>query len=280
MNQNISPKRGAAIAGFSALVLLVLTAAFDNQWLDNWRETQAGDGGSTAHSWFAGPVRALSALAWRATKVDGEPGRLYFGMLAEPLIAVLLTFLLLMLVCRGVGAQRGRWALFLGGWFVTGVAASVALIAGTGIAGIAVAGGKIDPDAGTYFGRGDVYYTLITFGLFFGMFAGWLVGFTAVLVYGSTEGSQNDGDERATREYPSPVIDYSDYSPPSYSPTSSSSASGPTGSNDDYSFTPTSPYSSNEPTPGYSGYDPGNAPTEVSAPRPESDPYGGGGRPH
>lgn len=278
MAQNISPRRGAAIAGSAALVLLVSVAAFDNQWLDHWRAGRGADGGDSTHSWFAGAVRGLSALGWRATKGSGEPGRVYFAMMAEPLIAVLLTFLLVMLVCRGVAAERGRWSLFLGSWFVTGLAAAMALLAGSGIGGTGIAGGTADLTGGTYFSRGEIYYTLIAMGLGFGLFAGWLVGFVAVLVYGSTEGSDDD-QPGSTREYSSPAIDYSDYSP-----TSSASAGLP-GANEDYSFTPTSPYSpsssssSSSESAGhgtYGGYSSANAPTEVTSPvSREDDPYGG-----
>ncbi|MBS2546850.1 hypothetical protein KGQ19_08205 [Catenulispora sp. NL8] len=274
MAQNISARRGAAIAGFAALVLLALLAAFDNQWTQHWRNGRSAENGNAAHSWIAGPVRGLSALAWRATKESGEPSRLFYGMLAEPVIAVVLTFLLLMLVCRGVGAERGRWSLFLGSWFVTGLAASIALIAGSAIAGLRVAAGLADDPANARFGRGDIYYALIALGLAFGLFAGWLVGFVAVLVYGSTEGGAQE--ERATREYPSPAMDYSDYSPSSVSSSSASPGSpDPESASEDYSFSPTSPYSSGDPTPGYSGYESANAATETNAPPQERDPYGG-----
>jgi hypothetical protein len=278
MAQNISPRRGAAIAGSAALVLLVAVAAFDNQWLDHWRAGRGADGGDSTHSWFAGAVKGLSALGWRATKESGEPSRVYFAMMAEPLIAVLLTFLLVLLVCRGVTAERGRWSLFLGSWFVTGLAAAMALLAGSAIGGTGVAGGTADPTGSTYFSRGEIYYTLIAMGLAFGLFAGWLVGFVAVLVYGSTEGSDDDR-AGSTREYPSPAIDYSDYSP------SSAASAGLPSANEDYSFAPTSPYSSSGPSSpaspssesaGYGGYASANAPTEMTSPASkENDPYGG-----
>jgi hypothetical protein len=257
MAQNISARRGAAIAGFATLVLLALLAAFDNQWLATWRAGRSAEGGNQAHSWVAGPVRGLSALAWRATKGAGEPTRVFFGVLAEPLIAVVLTFLLLLLVCRGVGAERGRWSLFLGSWFVTGLAACVALIAGSAIAGTGIASGLADTAGSTRFGRGDLYYTLITLGLAFGLFAGWLIGFVAVLVYGSTEIPEG---ERDTREYEAPS--YADYAS---SAVSSSAPSSGAGSSDDYSFNPTSPY----------GRQSANERTEISTPPQESDPYGG-----
>lgn len=266
MAQNISARRGAAIAGFATLVLLVLLAAFDNQWLGRWRAGRSAEGGDAAHSWVAGPVRGLSALAWRATKQAGEPTRIFVGVLAEPLIAAVLTFLLLLLVCRGVGAERGRWALFLGSWFVTGLAACAALIAGSAIAGTAVASGLADGSGTTRFGRGEVYYTLISLGLAFGLFAGWLIGFVAVLVYGSTEIA--DG-ERDTREYEVPS--YADYTSPSgYSSSSSRYSSSSDGnSNEDYPFSPNSSGSS-----GSSGYASPHAPTESATPQ-EHDPYGG-----
>lgn len=251
MTQNISARRGAAIAGFASLVLLALLAAFDNQWLDKWRAGRSADGGSAAHSWFAGPVRGLSAPAWRATKQAGEPTRVFVGVLAEPVITVVLTFLLLLLVCRGVGAERGRWALFLGSWFVTGLAAAAALIAGSGIAGTAVAAGTTNGEGTNLFGRGDVTYTLIAFGLAFGLFAGWLVGFAAVLVYGSTETAE---DERTTQEYETPS--YIDYGPTS--PYSSGHSSSP------YSSEPSSSYESETAT------------TKITTPPHESNPYGGG----
>jgi hypothetical protein len=252
MAQNISARRGATIAGFATLVLLVLVAAFDNQWTGHWREGRSAEAGDTTHSWIAAPVRGLSALAWRLTKEAGEPSRLFYGTLAAPVIAVVLTFLMLLLVCRGVGAERGRWSLFLGSWFVTGLAAAVALIVGASIAGIGDAQAK----------RGDVYYTLISLGLAFGLFAGWLVGFVAVLVYGSTEVAE---DERATREYEAPsYADYASSAASSYAPSSGASSS------EDYSFNPTSPYAS-----GYSAHEPADTPTEISTPPQENDPYGG-----
>jgi hypothetical protein len=251
MVQNISARRGAAIAGFATLALLALLAAFDNQWLRHWRMSQSSDNGSTAHSWSAGPIRGLSALAWRATKEAGQSGRVFFGAAAQPVIALVLTFLLLLLVCRGVGAQRGRWALFLGAWFATGLAAAAALIAGSAIAGAAITPGLAQSSGYAEFGRGDLYYALVTNGLAFGLFAGWLVGFVAVLVYGSTEGAADTDDTRTTQEYP-------------------------TSSPDDYSFTPTSPYSSG---PSYGGYESPTAPTEVMPlPPQENHPYGGGER--
>jgi uncharacterized membrane protein YgcG len=260
MAQNISARRGATIAGFAALVLLVLVAAFDNQWTGHWREGRSAENGDTTHSWISAPVRGLSALAWRATKEAGEPSRLFYGTLAAPLIAVVLTFLLLLLVCRGVGAERGRWSLFLGSWFVTGLAAAVALIAGASIAGIGDAQAE----------HGDVYYTLISLGLAFGLFAGWLVGFAAVLVYGSTEIAEED---RTTREYPTNPLD--DYS---FSPTSPYS-SGSSGSSGSGSGSGSLGASESSVTPGYSGYggyESANSPT----PPEEHDPYGGGARPY
>lgn len=260
MAQNISARRGATIAGFAALVLLVLLAAFDNQWLNHWRAGRSAANGDAVHSWFASPVAGLGALAWRATKEAGEPSRIFFGMLAEPVIAVALTFGLLMLVCRGVGAERGRWSLFLGSWFVTGLAAAAALIAGSAIAGTGVAGGVADTSANIQWGRGDIYYTLLTLGLAFGLFAGWLVGFVAVLVYGSTSPSE---DVSSTREFSAPETDHSDYSSASSSASSSSSSMvGASRSSENYSFAPTSPYSS------------ASATTEITPPQ-EEDPYGG-----
>lgn len=268
MSQNISARRGVAIAGFAALVLVVFLAAFDNQWTAGWREGRSASGGDATHSWISGPVRGLSVLAWRATRQSGESSRVFYGTLAEPVIAVVLTFLLVMLVCRGVGARRGRWPLFLGAWFATGLAACAALIAGSGIGGIGIAYGAVDSTGPAQFGRGDIYYTLIVLGLAFGLFAGWLVGFAAVLTYGSTEASAATADaEATTREYPSSAIDYSDYAPPA------ATASGPS---EDYAFSPTSPYPSSDPTPGYSGYEAANAPTEVTTPPQENGPYGGG----
>jgi len=94
--------------------------------------------------------------------------------------------------------------------------------------------------------------------------AGWLIGFVAVLVYGSTEVAE---DERATREYEPPA--YADYAP---SATSSAAPSSGASSSEDYSFSPTSPYA-----PGSSGYEAASAsaPTEITTPPQESEPYGG-----
>jgi hypothetical protein len=281
MVQNISARRGAKIAVSAALVLLILLAAFDNQWTSHWRGGRSTEGGNATHSWIAGPVKGLSALAWRATKEAGEPARVFFGMMAEPVIAVVLTFLLLMVVCRGVAAQRGRWTLFLGSWFVTGLAAAIALIAGSAIAGTGIAAGLTDGPGSTQFGRGDIYYALIAMGLAFGLFAGWLVGFVAVLVYGSTEVAEQMSTTSTTQEYEPPA--YADYSSSAASSAAPSSGAGPS---EDYSFTPTSPYSSDSSgasgpsgasggAAGYGGHESANAPTEITTPPQESDPYGG-----
>jgi hypothetical protein len=257
MAQNISARRGVKIAGFAALVLLVLVAAFDNQWTEKWRAARAAGGGNTLHSWTSGPVKGLSVLEWRATKLSGEPTRIYAGMLSLPVITALLAFLLLLAVCRGVGAERGRWTLFLGSWFATGLAAALALIAAAAIAGSAAFAGVFEDGGSTSFSRGDTYYGLLESGLVFGLFAGWLVGFVAVLVYGSTESSE---ELSSTREYAPPAFDYS--------PAGSSS-------DQDYSFTPTTPYSGS--SAGYGGYgSAAEAPTEVTTKPQESDPFGGG----
>jgi hypothetical protein len=237
--QNISGRRGAVIAWLGALVLLVLIAAFDNQWFEAWRARQ------DRNSWLATPVRSLSALEWRATPVSGEPSRLFAGTLSAALVAVVLTGLLTMLVCRGVGSERGRWALFLGTWMATCVAAGLALIAGIVIAG----------QDSVRFDLGTTYTGEFGYGLQCGFYAGWLVGFAAVLIYGSTPGM--DGIV-ADSEYDTP----SDYDYGSAVPSAS------------YSYSPTSPYSHGTGSGygGYGGYSSGEETTQVPPPQ---DPYGG-----
>jgi hypothetical protein len=240
--QNISGRRGGVISWAAALVLLVLIAAFDNQWIETWRAER------TTNSWLAMPVRALSSVAWRATPADGEPTRVFAGALVAAVLTVLITGLLAMLVCRGVGAERGRWALFFGTWTVTGLAAGISLIAG-----ILVAGDKsVDLSLGTTYGG------LLGLGFQFGLYAGWLTGFAAVLVYGSTPGM--DGFV-VDSEYDTPTgYDYGTAVP---------SAS--------YSYSPTSPYS-NGPG-GYGNYgeyrDHGGEETTQTQVTPPHDPYGG-----
>lgn len=261
MTQNLSARRGALIAGISALVLLALIAAFDNQGTRTWRVGRMNQDGDTAHSWTSGPVTALSALDWRATPATGEPTRVFAGFLAAALLTAVLTFLLVLLVCRGVAAARGRWALFAGTWFATAIAAGLALIAGTAIAGTSIGIGTAGTLGDTPFSRGDTYYSLLTVGLFFGLFAGWLVGLVAVLVYSAT--SDSDGME-ITREYPPPDYDYGAANP----------APGP-----DYSFNPSSPYSpSHSPNREYGGNEASSTPTQIVPPPQENDPYGGGSR--
>ncbi|MFL6112906.1 MAG: hypothetical protein ACJ786_16355 [Catenulispora sp.] len=258
MTQNLSARRGALIAGISALVLLALIAAFDNQGTRSWRIGRMGRNGDTLHSWTSAPVTALSALDWRATPATDEPARHFAGVLAAAALTAVLTFLLVLLVCRGVAATRGRWALFAGTWFATALAAGLALIAGTAIAGTSTGAEVTDASGGAQFSRGDLYYGLLTLGLFFGLFAGWLVGLVAVLVYGVTNDS--DGTE-ITREYPPSDYDYGAANP----------AAGP-----DYSVSPSSPYS---PDPGYGGYQPPSAPTRIMpTPPQENDPHSGGNR--
>lgn len=258
MTQNLSARRGALIAGISALVLLALIAAFDNQGTRSWRVGHMKQDRDTAHSWISGPVTALSALDWRATPDSGESTRIFAGVLAAAALTAVLTFLLVMLICRGVAAARGRWALFTGAWFATAVAAGLALIAGTAVAGTSIGIGTADALGGTRFSRGDTYYSLLTVGLLFGLFAGWLVGLVAVLVYSAT--SDSDGTE-ITREYP--PADYG------YGVADPAPAPAP-----DYSYNPPSPHPSARE---YGGYEAPSTPTRITPPQ-ENDPYDGGNR--
>jgi hypothetical protein len=257
MTENISARRGGLIAAFSALVLLVLIAAFDNQGTRSWRLARiTGDDDATAHSWTAGPIQSLSALDWRATPASGEPTRIFFGFLAAAVLAVLFTFLLIQLFCRGVAAGRGRWALFAASWFATAAAAGLAVVAGSAITGTSLVLGAAGP-AGTRFSRGDTYYVMLNSGLLFGLFAGWLVGLVAIITYGITE----DGDEETSgRDWGSPSgYDYGSATP----------ASGP-----NYSFSPGSPYSPPAPDHGGEQESSPSAPTQNPPPQ-ENDPYGG-----
>lgn len=202
MTETVSARRAALIAAFSALALLVLIAAFDNQGTRTWRlDRITGTEDDTAHSWTAGPVQALSTFDWRATPASGEPARVFLGFLSAAVLAVLFTFLLVLLVCRGVAAGRGRWALFAGSWFATGAAAGLAVVAGSAVAGASLAIGAADP-AGTRFARGDTYYQMLNAGLLFGLFAGWLVGLVAVVAYGITEDAHyaDDADDDVAEE--------------------------------------------------------------------------------
>jgi hypothetical protein len=216
--QNVTARRGAAISAIAATILLILIAAFDNQWLEKWRAARIGGGADApgVDSWVALPVSRLDALAWRATKAHGESTRDYASQLTAAVLTALFAGLLLALVCRGLSSERGRWPLFLGGWFATGFGAGLGLVAGALIAGSDV----------TPVSKASTYYEMLGAGAEFGLFAGWLVGFVAVLVYGSTPGM--DGVE---------VDDY-DYTPPGYDYGTAPSA---------YSYTPTSPYETGEP---------------------------------
>ncbi|GAA2056107.1 hypothetical protein GCM10009839_76410 [Catenulispora yoronensis] len=263
MTETVSARRGTLIAGISALALLILVAAFDNSGTRTWRLARmTGERDDTVHSWTATPVQALSALDWRASPASGESGRIFAGYLASALLAVLFLFLLTMLVCRGVAAGRGRWALFAGTWFATGAAAGLAVAAGSAIAGTSLVLSAFDP-AGTRFARGDTYYAMLTAGMLFGLFAGWLIGLVAVITYGITEGSDTGGGSNAS------------WGPPSgYEYGSATPTSGP-----DYSFSPGSPYSapSSSPpssTPEYGGYGSPSAPTQIVPPR-DGNPYHG-----
>lgn len=249
MTEHVSARRGMLIAGFSALALLILIAAFDNQGTHSWRrdQTEVQNGISTARSWSALPVQALSAFDWRAAPADGEPGRLFWGSLASALLAVVLTFLLVMLACRGVAAVRGRWALFVGTWFATAAAAGPALVAGSAIAGMALGVNASNGD-GIQWERGDLYYTLLTMGMMFGLFAGWLIALVAVVTYGFTEDADAAPTDIDRSWGPSSDYDYDSGAP----------ATGP-----DYSFSHGSPYSSP------------SAPTQRIVPPQENDPYGG-----
>ena len=246
--RNVTARRGAVIAGIAGTVLLVFVAAFDNQWTQKWRESRIGGVDSNGNSWIAVPIKELDTLAWRATPVTGEPSRLYLGNLASTLLTVVFTVLLVLLVCRGVGSERGRWPLFLGTWLATGLAAALGLIGG-----VLIAGNQFAPLA-----KGSTYYLLFTSGIDFAAYIGWLVGFTAVLVYGSTPGL----DDLSVAD---------DYTPPSNYDYGSAAPAA-------YSYSPTSPYGESQP-----GYDPGSgssgAPTHVvqSAELEPPSPYGGRG---
>ncbi|NUP53080.1 MAG: hypothetical protein HOW97_38030 [Catenulispora sp.] len=275
MTENISARRGMLIAGFSALALLILIAAFDNQGTRSWRLDQVRSSATgaegTAHSWTALPVQALSAFDWRATPDSGEPARIFWGFLASALLSVVLTFLLVALVCRGVAAGRGRWALFAGSWFATAAAAGLAVTAGSAIAGTALdLGGRSESLS---WSRGDTYYSLLAIGLMFALFAGWLIGLVAVIVYGVTEGADATSPDTDRSWGPSSGYDYGSATP-------SSGA--------DYSFSPGSPYSTPESSSSASsssssergGYESSpSAPTQqIVPPTQENDPYDGGNR--
>jgi hypothetical protein len=244
--QNVTARRGAVIAGVAGAVLLVFVAAFDNQWTQNWREARfsgANGTGGDGNSWISVPIKELDTLAWRATPVTDEPTRLFIGNLVAAVLAVVLTGLFVLLVCRGIGSERGRWPLFLGTWIATGLAAGLSLIVG-----ILIAGNQFAPLA-----KGTTYYTLFGAGFEFAAFIGWLVGFGAVLVYGSTP----EMDDLAAA---------SEYTPPSgYDYGSATPAA--------YSYSPTSPYGQSS-----SDYGSGSAsaPTQVVQPPEEDPPYGGG----
>lgn len=261
--QNISGRRGGVIAGAAALVLLVLVAAFDNQWTETWRARR------TANSWLEGPVRALDALNWRATPLTGESSRMFAGTLTAAVLAALLTGLLALLVCRGVGSERGRWALFFGTWLVTALGTSVALIAGV----------LIEGDPAVKLSDGTVYSTLLDGGFQFGLYAGWLVGFAAVLAYGSTPGLDGIVEDA---EYDTPSgYDYGTSVPAasySYSPTSpygSGSGSG-SGRYGDYGgYDGRDGYEGRDSRDEYGdGYGGGEETTQISPPQ---DPYSGRG---
>jgi hypothetical protein len=253
----VTARRGAVISGVAASVLLVFIAAFDNQWAESWRYGRIGGGpdGAEGNSWISLPIKQLDALAWRATRLPGEPTRFFIGNAAAALFAVIFTGLLIALVCRGVGAERGRWPLFLGGWLATGLGAGLALIAGALIAG----------NHDVPLAKGSTYYSALATGFDFALFIGWVVGFAAVLVYGSTPGM----DEVAAD---------SEYEPPSgYDYGSADPAASA------YSYSPTSPYGG---SPGYgsSGYGAGGPavygnggpdPSQTHVAPAENDAFGG-----
>ena len=178
--QNVTARRGSVISGTAATVLLMFIGAFDSQWAESWRYGRIGGGpdGAEANSWMSLPIKQLDTMAWRATRVTGESTRFFVGNLAAALLAVVFTGLLVALVCRGVGSERGRWPLFLGSWLATGLGSGLALIVGA-----VVAGNHDVPLA-----KGTTYYGALGAGFDFAVFIGWVVGFAAVLAYGSTPG--------------------------------------------------------------------------------------------
>jgi hypothetical protein len=244
--QNVTARRGAVIAGAAGTVLLVFVAAFDNQWTQNWREARYGGTGGDGNSWISLPIKELDTLAWRATPYTGEATQVFVGNLVATILAIVLTAALVLLVCRGVGGERGRWPLFLGTWLATGLGTGLGLIVG-----ILIAGNKFSS-----LDKGTTYYTEFGAGFEFAAFIGWLVGFTAVLAYGSTPGMD---DLAVAAEYTPPSgYDYGSATPAAYS------------------YTPTSPYEQNP-----SGYGSGTGsdgtPTHVVQPPEQEPPYGGGG---
>jgi hypothetical protein len=249
--QNVTARRGAVISSIAAAVLLVFIGAFDNQWAEGWRHGRMGLDGNDENSWISQPVAALNTLGWRVTKLSGEPTRFFIGNLVAAVLAVAFTGLLVALVCRGVGGERGRWPLFLGGWLATGLGSGIALCVGIVIAG----DGMTAKGDQVTLAKGSTYYDQLGAGFEFALFIGWLIGFAAVLVYGSTAGMD---ELSAAPEYSSPSgYDYGSATPAAYS------------------YSPTSPYGGSS---GYgsSGYDAGgaNTPTQV-VPQPNEDPFGG-----
>lgn len=192
----LNVRRGAVIALSSAVTLLIVIAAIDNQWTASWRVRQVGN------SWTGSPISHLALLAWRISPSTDEPVRAFAAETVGTVLSIVLTGLFLWLACRGVGTARGRWSLFFAvhGAIAFAVGAAVLvelLVAGTG--------------TGVSFTQGTTYYGAFEAGFQFALYTGWLITLVAVLAYNVTGGLD---DLSPTAEYTSsPGYDYGSAAP-------------------------------------------------------------------
>jgi hypothetical protein len=183
MTGTISQRRRLWIASVGAGILAIFALGYGNQSLESWRWSQwEGDsrwlrpflGSLDEVAWrFTAPTEAQAQRIWVGLGVS-NPNHAWLGAIVRDVAVIVLGWLLIYAAGRGVGAVRGRAAVFfavLGAVVIAVVVPYVAVVPlqfGTALSGD---------------GPPQIYYSALDAGLITGMAAGLLVALVSALIY-------------------------------------------------------------------------------------------------
>lgn len=171
------------IASVGAGFLAVFVLAYGNQGLESWRLSR-WQGGSL---WLRPYFSALNQVAWRFTSPSREqaariwpglgvndPTRAWIGAAVRDVAIVVLAWLLLYAVGRGISATRGRVPVFLGTLGCVVFAVAAVYVAVVPLQFAAPFGGN---------GAALAYYQELSAGLVAGLLTGLITALLTVLTY-------------------------------------------------------------------------------------------------
>jgi hypothetical protein len=183
MTGTISQRRRLWIASVGAGILAVFALGYGNQGLESWRLSQT-EGGSR---WLRPFLSSLDQVAWRFTAPTeaqarriwiglgvANPNHAWLGAIVRDVAVIVLGWLLIYAAGRGVGAVRGRAAVF----FAVLGAVVIAVV----VPYVAVVPLQFGP-ALSASGTPQVYYGALDAGLLTGVAVGLLVALVSVLIY-------------------------------------------------------------------------------------------------